>query len=97
MVKKLAFELGKRDYESLCGFVSTLTFEQAFNALNGFNLDVCICTQNDKYLDHCMFFDCNYKSISTTIFKTNNGKCEVCDTCSVWLDEYVNPIGTFDF
>ena len=69
MVKKLAFELGKRDYESLCGFVSTLTFEQAFNALNGFNLDVCICTQNDKYLDHCMFFDCNYKSISTTIFK----------------------------
>lgn len=97
MIQKLALELVKRDYESLCTFVENLTFEQALKELDGFNLNVSISTINNIYIDNDVFFDCNYKAISTTIFRTEDGKCEVYENCELWLDDYSTPIGKFTF
>ena len=57
------------DYNELLSLVKNMSFENALKRLDGYNLEV------DMY--EKMRFDCNYKSIATTIFQTNMNKCEV--------------------
>ena len=94
IINALAKEIAKRDLASLANFVSGMTFEQAFNVLNGFNLSSDPMMIGDKLLGFNTFFDLTYKSISTTIFKTEDGGCEVYDTADVWLLGVVSPIDT---
>lgn len=92
LIKKLAIELAKRDKEDLVNVVSTMKFEEAFKVLNGFNLTIDACVCQGDFLGNNVFFDVNYKSISTTIFMTTYGNCEVYDNVSVWLDDFSSPI-----
>lgn len=91
IIEKLARELGERDLETLNEFVLGKSFVQAFNELKGFNLTSDPITIDGKLMGFNTFFDLNFKSISTTIFMTEDGGCEVYECADVWLDEV--PIG----
>ena len=88
IIKGLATELAKRDRDSLIQKVSLLSFERAYEELNGYNLTIDEISMRD------VFFDCNYKSIATTIFRTEKGGCEVYETVDVWLSDISSPIDT---
>ena len=94
IIKGLATELAKRDRDSLIQKVSLLSFERAYEELNGYNLSVDEISMRGKTIGFNVFFDCNYKSIATTIFRTEKGGCEVYDTVDVWLSDISSPIGT---
>lgn len=94
IIKGLATELAKRDRDSLVQKVSLLSFERAYEELNGYNLSIDEITMRGKTIGFNVFFDCNYKSIATTIFRTEKGGCEVYDTVDVWLSDISSPIGT---
>lgn len=94
IIKGLATELAKRDRDSLVQKVSLLSFERAYKELNGYNLSIDEITMRGKTIGFNVFFDCNYKSIATTIFRTEKGGCEVYDTVDVWLSDISSPIDT---
>jgi hypothetical protein len=94
IIKGLAAELAKRDRDSLIEFVSHLSFERAYAELNGYNLSIDEITCKEKTIGFNVFFDCNYKNIATTIFRTDDGMCEVYDTVDVWLSDISSPIAT---
>ena len=84
VVKKLA----KKDYDELREFVSTLTFDAAYKSLDCYNLDD---TEGKE------FFDVNYDSIATTIYKEPKfGGCVVNNTVDAWVSELSEPY-TFTF
>ena len=86
IIQSLAEGIAKRDLASLAQHVKNKTFIQAFNELKGFNLtsDPIMC--KNVLLGLNTFFDCNYMSVCATIFLTENGGCEVHETCDVWVD-----------
>ena len=94
IIKGLATELAKRDRDSLIQKVSLLSFERAYEELNGYNLSIDEITMRGKTIGFNVFFDCNYKSIATTIFRTEKGGCEAYDTVDVWLSDISSPIDT---
>ena len=94
IIKGLATELAKRDRDSLVQKVSLLSFEKAYKELNGYNLSIDEITMRGKTIGFNVFFDCNYKSIATTIFRTEKGGCEVYETVDVWLSDISSPIDT---
>ena len=94
IIKGLATELAKRDRDSLVQKVALLSFERAYEELNGYNLSVDEISMRGKTIGFNVFFDCNYKNIATTIFRTEKGGCEVYDTVDVWLSDISSPIDT---
>jgi hypothetical protein len=94
IIKGLATELAKRDRDSLIQKVSLLSFERAYEELNGYNLTIDEISMRGKTIGFNVFFDCNYKSIATTIFRTEKGGCEVYETVDVWLSDISSPIDT---
>ena len=86
MIKMLANELARRDYDSLCEYVSTMNFDEAFKALGGYN------REDD-------FFDCNYKAITATIYQeSDSNRCLVSPRgIEVWLPDYATPIKIISF
>ncbi len=81
VMKDFAKETAKYHYKELQHLVREMTFDKAFETLKGFNLN-----KEDGY------FDCNYKSITTTIWRTKFNKCIVSDTVDVWHDDVSSPI-----
>ena len=94
IIKGLATELAKRDRDSLVQKVALLSFEKAYKELNGYNLTIDEISMRGKTIGFNVFFDCNYKSIATTIFRTEKGGCEVYETVDVWLSDISSPIDT---
>ena len=80
VITLLGIELGKRDRASLIDFISGMRFSDAFKLLGGYNLE------ND------ILFDCNFKSITATIFKESDGYCRVGNHISVWLSDISSPV-----
>lgn len=66
---------GKESYRKLVEFVQRLDFDKAYKELGGFNLE------NNE------FFDCDFESISATIYRNEDGTCRVGDWYEVWCDE----------
>ncbi len=92
IIKRLAKNIAQRDVNNLERFVANKSFENALKELNGYNLEVDFSTCQGELLHYNMRFDCNYKSITTTIFQTSNNGCEVYDGgAEVHIDE-VNSI-----
>ena len=85
--------MAKRDMKSLENFVCGMRFNDAYKALNGFNLE----SWDDGDGIKGTSFDVNYKSITTTIFKDDDGYCFLYDTCDVWVDSISSPIKTITF
>jgi hypothetical protein len=93
ITEALVAELAKRDFESLCEKINGMSYEDAFKALNGFNLTADPITVGGKeLLGINEFFDFNYKSLNGTIFRTEDNGCELYESFEVWLDEFSSPI-----
>ena len=81
VTKDFAKKLGKYEYQELANSLLGVKFMQAFKDLNGYNLD-----------EGEGFFDCNYKDISLTIWRTKFGGCELNPSFDVWHGEIPSPI-----
>jgi len=71
---RIAAQVAYNDWKELQDKIKGMGFNQAYKELNGYNLDY------DG-------FDCNYKSIAVSIFKTENGYCRLGKKCEVWYDK----------
>ncbi len=74
-------KLGEYEYRELANKLVGVSFMQAFIDLGGYNLD-----------EVEGFFDCNYKDISLTIWRTKFGGCELNPSFDVWHGEIPSPI-----
>jgi hypothetical protein len=81
VAKDFAKKLGKYEYQELANSLLGVKFMQAFVNLGGYNLD-----------EVEGFFDCNYKDISLTIWRTKFGGCELNPSFDVWHGEIPSPI-----
>ena len=76
-----AKKLGEHEYRELASNLVGVSFKQAFINLQGYNLD-----------EVEGFFDCNYKDISLTIWRTKFGGCMLNPSFDVWHGEISSPI-----
>ena len=75
-------------YNELSDKVSNMSFDEAFKAFNGFNLDA------DPFYDDkkgCIVsnlkYRVKYRNIETTIFQCGNNRCELWETAVYKLDK----------
>ena len=92
LVNKLAIELAKYEFNELANILSDMPFIKAYNTLKGFNLEMDECTCKNELLSISVRFDYNYKHINGTIFRAEDGGCELYEMVSVWDDEFSSPI-----
>ena len=92
LIKKLATELAQHDYNELYELLDGVTFVEAYNKLGGFHLEMDQCTCNEELISIQVRFDYHFKRINGTIFRTEDGECELGETISVWDDDYSSPI-----
>lgn len=71
--------LTMREYAELCVMVKNMTYEEAFKKLDGFNLtaDPITMGKTNEIVGVNEFFNVKYKHIETSIFRTDDNKCEV--------------------
>ena len=81
VVSDFAKRVGQNKYRELAAILIGVPFEKAYAILGGYNLD-----------EEEGFFDCNYKCISVTIWKSRFGFCELNPSFDVWHDEISSPI-----
>lgn len=81
VIKDLGKKLGEYEYKELAAKLIGVSFMQAFIDLEGYNLD-----------EENGFFDCNYKDISTTIWRDKFGTCYINQAFDVWHGELSSPI-----
>lgn len=75
---------GEDDYNELRRLVSTMTYYEALDYLNGYNIS--------KEFEN-EFFDCNYGEIGATILKENRyGGCIVSPNIEYWIAGVSEPI-----
>jgi hypothetical protein len=86
IIKDLSMELAKRDYAELESTLKGMNFETALKTFNGFNLRADPITSNGICIGVNMFFECRYKSIQVTIFKTDDISCELGESCNVHIN-----------
>lgn len=70
-----ALKEGKQSYANLVEKVKWLDFDKAYEELDGFNLE------NNE------FFDCDFESITATIYRNEDGTSRVGDCYEAWCDE----------
>lgn len=92
LVNRLAIELAKYEFNELANLLSEMPFIKAYNTLKGFNLEMDECTCKNELLSISVRFDYNYKHISGTIFRTEDGGCELYEMVSVWDDVFSTPV-----
>jgi hypothetical protein len=79
IMDKAIKELASREYNELCSLVSNITYFEAYNKLNGYNLtsEPITIGKENKLIGMNEFFDVKYKHIRTTIFRVKDNRCEV--------------------
>ena len=79
-------QLAQNDYKALCKKIESMTYEEAFKALDGYNLSAEPVTCNNELIDISEFFDFNFGFLNGTIFRTKNNKCELHEIFDFWVD-----------
>ena len=92
IIKKLATEIAQHDYNELYEILEGVSFIDAYNQLEGFNLEMNECTCKGELINIDIRFDYNFNHINGTIFQTKNGGCELGERVAVWVDDYESPI-----
>ena len=92
LIKKLATELAQRDYNELFELLRGVTFVDAYNKLGGFNLEMDECACDGELIAIQIRFDYRFNHIEGTIFRTENGGCELGEGVAVWDSSYSSPI-----
>ena len=89
MNKMLITELAKKDINELTELVNGVPFEDAYNKLGGFNLEMSPAFIDKELIGIDIFFDFNFNSINGTIFRKPNGMCELGETWDVWIGDKI--------
>ena len=71
---------GKESYAKLVEKVKWLDFDKAYTELGGWNLE------NNE------FFDCDFESITATIYRNEDGTSRVGDCYEAWDDEVLDYV-----
>lgn len=94
IIKNLATELAKVQLLEVNNIIDDCeTFEEAYNKLGGFNLDVSSSFMKDELIYVGLQFDFNYKNINGTIFyDIKNQTYEIYQRVYVWVNDISNPV-----
>jgi hypothetical protein len=92
-------EIASTEYNELCELVSHLTYFEAYNKLNGFNLtsEPIVMGEEKKLIGMNEFFDISYKHIRTTIFRVGGNECEVWEEFSLVFNMCATCDGDVEF
>ena len=98
IIKSLATELAKVQFLELFNIVNACeTFEDAYNKLSGFNLDIENSYMKEELIYVGLQFDFNYKNLNGTIFyNIKNRKFEIYQGVYVNVDTISNPVYYID-
>ena len=77
IVTAMVQQLAQNDYNALCKKIANMTYEDAFKALNGYNLSAEPNMCGNELISISEFFDFNFGFLNGTIFRTINNKCEL--------------------
>ena len=83
-LEEMLKQAAKEEYNELCKLVSGITFFEAYNKLNGYNLtaDPITIGEDKRLIGMNEFFDVTYKHVKTAIFRKDDSKCEVWEEFS---------------
>ena len=93
IVTAMVQQLAQNDYNALCKKIANMTYEDAFKALNGYNLSAEPNMCGNELISISEFFDFNFGFLNGTIFRTQNNKCELHEIFDFWVD--ASPIQFF--
>lgn len=94
IIKTLATELAKVQLLEIDNIIDECeTFEDIYNKLGGFNLDVSSSFMKDELIYVGLQFDFNYKNLNGTIFyDIKNQTYEIYQGVYVWVNDISNPV-----
>ena len=94
IIKSLATELAKVQLLEVSNIIDECeTFEDIYNKLGGFNLDVSGSFMKDELIYVGLQFDFNYKNLNGTIFyDIKNQTYEIYQRVHVWVNDISNPV-----
>lgn len=87
-------QLAQNDYKALCKKIENMTYEQAFKALDGYNLSAEPNMCDNELVSISEFFDFNFGFLNGTIFRTENNECEIHEVFDFWVD--ASPIARLE-
>lgn len=77
MTENILKAIATAEYAELCAMVADMSYENAFKKLDGYNLTADPIMVDGQWVSNNEFFDVKYKHIETSIFRTDDNKCEV--------------------
>lgn len=94
IIKNLATELAKVQLLEIDNIIEECeTFEDIYNKLGGFNLDVSGSFMKEELIYVGLQFDFNYKNLNGTIFyDIKNQTYEIYQGVYVWVNDISNPV-----
>lgn len=94
IIKNLATELAKVQLLELSNIIDDCeTFEDIYNKLGGFNLDVSGSFMKEELIYVGLQFDFNYKNLNGTIFYDIKSQTyEIYQGVHVWVNDISNPV-----
>ena len=94
VIKSLATELAKVQLLEVYNIINACeTFEDVYNKLGGFNLDVSGSFMKDELIYVGLQFEFNYKNVNGTIFYDIKSQTyEIYQRVHVWVNDISNPV-----
>ena len=94
IISSLATELAKVQLLEVNNIINGCeAFEEAYNKLGGFNLDVSDSFMKEELIYVGLQFDFNYKNLNGTIFYDIKSQTyEIYQAVHVWVDNISNPV-----
>ena len=94
VIKSLATELAKVQLLEVDNIIEECeTFEDIYNKLGGFNLDVSSSFMKDELIYVGLQFDFNYKNLNGTIFYDIKSQTyEIYQRVHVWVNDISSPV-----
>ena len=94
VIKSLATELAKVQLLEVSNIIDACeTFEDIYNKLGGFNLDVSGSFMKEELIYVGLQFDFNYKNLNGTIFYDIKSQTyEIYQGVYVWVNDISNPV-----
>ena len=95
---KEIIKLAKKEYNELCALVGNVTYAKALtmNELHPNNITADLMSNDGDKITYNEFFDVKYKHIRTSIFRTEDNKCEVFENFEVVFDMEASYDGEVD-
>lgn len=94
IIKSLATELAKVQLLEVNNIIDACeTFEDIYNKLGGFNLDVSGSFMKEELIYVGLQFDFNYKNLNGTIFYDIKSQTyEIYQRVHIWVDDISSPV-----